>query len=53
MTQQQQNKEEEIGAGTKKKVRKFRSMREAGAGEHADYWVFYKVCFENHWKNEV
>ena len=25
------------------KVRKFRSMREAGASEHADYWIFYKV----------
>nr|CAD2129760.1 unnamed protein product [Meloidogyne enterolobii] len=24
------------------KVRKFRSMREAGASEHADYWIFYK-----------
>nr|CAD2190157.1 unnamed protein product [Meloidogyne enterolobii] len=24
------------------KIRKFRSMREAGASEHADYWIFYK-----------
>ncbi|CAJ0921254.1 unnamed protein product, partial [Mesorhabditis belari] len=25
-----------------KKLRRFRSMREGGAGEHADYWVFLK-----------
>ncbi|KAL3093134.1 hypothetical protein niasHT_022584 [Heterodera trifolii] len=25
------------------KTRKFRSIREAGAGEHADYWIFYRV----------
>lgn len=25
------------------KERKFRSIREGGAGEHADYWVFSKV----------
>ena len=38
-------KEEENGeeATMERKVRKFRSIREAGAGEHADYWVFYKV----------
>lgn len=29
---------------TSKKIRKFRSIREAGATEHADWWVFYKVC---------
>lgn len=28
-----------------KKTRKFRSIREAGASEHADYWIFYRVKF--------
>lgn len=28
------------------KERRFRSIREGGAGEHADYWVFSKVCFK-------
>uniref|UniRef100_A0A183C601 Transcription initiation factor IIF subunit alpha n=1 Tax=Globodera pallida TaxID=36090 RepID=A0A183C601_GLOPA len=25
------------------KTRKFRSIREAGAGKHADYWIFYRA----------
>ncbi|VDN39130.1 unnamed protein product [Gongylonema pulchrum] len=30
------------------KERKFRSIREGGAGEHADYWVFSKAGEEFH-----
>lgn len=30
------------------KERKFRSIREGGAGEHADYWVFLKSGEEFH-----
>lgn len=35
------NAEEEAAMATTK-TRRFRSMREVGAGEHADYWVFWK-----------
>jgi len=34
---------EEEAAMSTTKTRRFRSMREVGAGEHADYWVFWKV----------
>lgn len=27
------------------KERKFRSIREGGAGDHADYWIFSKACY--------
>uniref|UniRef100_A0A914S3F4 Transcription initiation factor IIF subunit alpha n=1 Tax=Parascaris equorum TaxID=6256 RepID=A0A914S3F4_PAREQ len=30
------------------KERKFRSIREGGAGEHADYWIFMKSGGEFH-----
>lgn len=33
------------GEAAPKKTRKFRSIPEASAGDHADYWIFYRVKY--------